>query len=182
METQDTDTTPYPNIPAFLESDSREFRDSGVPSTVAIAGHPIHPILVQFPIAFLVATLLSDIIFWFTSDVFWARASFWLIVGGLLGGLAAALTGLLDFLRIPRVRKRTAGWAHLILNVSALVLTIVNLLLRWNNPESASVILPWGLILSVIVSGLLGVSGWYGGELVYRHKISVIGNGNPNYP
>lgn len=180
METQDRETTPYPNIPAFLESDSREFRDSGVPSTVAIAGHPIHPILVQFPIAFLVGALLTDIVFSFTSDTFWARASFWLIVGGLTGGVAAALTGILDFLRIERVRKRTAGWAHLILNVSVLVLTILNLLLRLNNPVSP--ILPWGLVLSVIIATLLGVSGWYGGELVYRHKISVIGNGNPHYP
>ncbi len=180
METEDRETTPYPNIPAFLESDSREFRDPGVPSTVVIAGHPIHPLLVQFPISFLVGALLTDGVFWLTSDVFWARASYWLIVGGLAAGVLAAITGLLDFLRIERVRKRTAGWAHLILNVSALVLTIVNLLLRWNDP--VSLILPWGLIVSVVVSGLLGLSGWYGGELVYRHKISVIGNGNPNYP
>jgi uncharacterized membrane protein len=180
METQDRDTTPYPNIPAFMESDSREFRDTGVPSTVAVAGHPIHPILVQFPISFLVGALLTDLVFWFSNDAFWARASYWLIVGGLVGGLAAALTGILDFLRIRRVRQRTAGWAHLILNVSVLVLTTINLLLRLNNPISP--ILPWGLILSVIVSGLLGLSGWYGGELVYRHKIAVVGNGNPNYP
>ncbi|MDM9382935.1 DUF2231 domain-containing protein [Chlorogloeopsis sp. ULAP01] len=180
METQQRNTTPYPNIPAFLESDDREFRDTGVPSTVAIAGHPIHPILVQFPIAFLVGALLSDVAFWLTDDTFWARASYWLILGGLVGGIAAALTGILDFLRIGRVRKRTAGWAHLILNVSALVLTIINLVLRWNNPVMP--ILPWGLVLSVIVASLLGVSGWYGGELVYRHKISVIGNGSPESP
>ncbi|MFQ4143019.1 DUF2231 domain-containing protein [Chlorogloeopsis sp. ULAP02] len=180
METQERNTTPYPNIPAFLESDDREFRDTGVPSTVAIAGHPIHPILVQFPIAFLVGALLTDVAFWLTDDTFWARASYWLILGGLVGGIAAALTGILDFLRIGRVRKRTAGWAHLILNVSALVLTIINLVLRWNNPVMP--ILPWGLVISVIVASLLGVSGWYGGELVYRHKISVIGNGNPEQP
>jgi uncharacterized membrane protein len=40
-------------------------------------------------------------------------------------------------------------------------------------------VLPWGLAISTVVATLLGVSGWYGGELVYRHKISVIGNGNP---
>lgn len=179
-ETQERNTTPYPNIPAFLESDNREFRDTGIPSTVSVVGHPIHPILVQFPISFLVGALLTDAVFWFAGDVFWARASFWLIVGGLVGGLAAALTGIVDFLRIPRVRKRTAGWAHLILNVAALLLSIVNLALRWNNPVSA--VLPWGLVISVVVATLLGVSGWYGGELIYRHKIAVIGNGNPNYP
>jgi uncharacterized membrane protein len=180
MDTQERNTTPYPNIPAVLESDSREFRDTGVPSTVAIAGHPIHPILVQFPIAFLVGAALSDVIFWFIRDSFWALASFWLIVGGLAGGFASAATGLMDFFRIERVRKRTAGWAHMILNISALTLTIINLFIRWNHPISA--VLPLGIILSVIVSTLLGISGWYGGELVYRHKISVIGNGNPNYP
>ncbi|KOP22974.1 hypothetical protein AMR41_29280 [Hapalosiphon sp. MRB220] len=180
MDTQERNSTPYPNIPAFLESDDREFRDTGVPSTVSVAGHPIHPILVQFPIAFLVGALLTDAVFWFTDDSFWARGSFWLITAGLVGGVAAALTGILDFLRIGRVRKRTAGWAHLILNVSALVLTIINLVLRWNNPISA--VLPWGLVISVIVATLLGISGWYGGELVYRHKISVIGNGNPDQP
>jgi uncharacterized membrane protein len=179
-ETQERNTTPYPNIPAFLESDNREFRDTGVPSTVSVVGHPIHPILVQFPIAFLVGALLTDAVFWLNGDVFWARASFWLIVGGLVGGLAAALTGMLDFLRIPRVRKRTAGWAHMFLNIAALLLTVVNLVVRWNNPISA--VLPWGLVISVLVATLLGVSGWYGGELVYRHKISVIGNGNPDYP
>ncbi|MBF2066294.1 MAG: DUF2231 domain-containing protein [Calothrix sp. C42_A2020_038] len=180
METQQTNTTPYPNIPAVLESDSREFRDTGVPSTVAVAGHPIHPILVQFPIAFLVGATLSDVVFWFNRDSFWALASYWLILGGFVGGLAAALTGLLDFLRIERVRKRTAGWAHLILNVAALTLTLLNLVIRWNHPISA--VIPWGIIISLIVATGLGLSGWYGGELVYRHKISVIGNGSPSEP
>lgn len=180
MNTQDRSTSPYPNIPNVLETDDREFQDSGVPSTVNVLGHPIHPILVQFPIAFLVGALLTDVAFWLTDDVFWARASFWLIAGGFLGGIAAALTGMLDFLRIGRVRKRTAGWAHMFLNIGALVLTIFNLVLRWNTPVVG--VLPWGLVLSTVVATLLGVSGWYGGELVYRHKVSVIGNGDPNQP
>jgi len=180
MDTQERNTTPYPNIPNILESDSREFRDTGVPSTVAVLGHPIHPILVQFPIAFLVGATLSDVIYWFVRDSFWAFAAYWLIIGGFVGGLAAALTGMLDFLRIERVRKRTAGWAHMVLNIIVMVLTLVNLLLRWNHPVSG--VLPWGIIISLIAATALGISGWYGGELVYRHKISVIGNGNPNFP
>jgi uncharacterized membrane protein len=180
MDTQEQNTTPYPNIPNILESDSREFRDTGVPSTVAVLGHPIHPILVQFPIAFLVGATLSDVIFWFIRDSFWAVAAYWLIIGGLLGGLAAAVTGMLDFLRIERVRKRTAGWAHMVLNIIVLTLTIINLGIRWNDPVSG--VLPWGITISLIAATALGISGWYGGELVYRHKVSVIGNGNPNYP
>lgn len=66
------------------------------------------------------------------------------------------------------------------LNVSAMALTLINLILRWGNVTGA--ILPTGVILSVIVATLLGASGWYGGELVYRHKIAVIGYGDRHEP
>jgi uncharacterized membrane protein len=181
METQQTSgTPPYPDIPALIENDEREYRDPGVPSTVAIAGHPIHPLIVLFPIAFLVGAALTDVVFWFTRDPFWARASFWLVVAGFVSGLPAALTGLSDFVKIERVRKRTAGWAHLILNVVALALTGINLLIRLNNVVDA--VLPWGLVISVIVATVLGLSGWYGAELIYRHKIAVIGNSSRDQP
>jgi uncharacterized membrane protein len=180
METQQRTGTPYPNIPPFVENDDREYRDPGVPSTVAIVGHPLHPLIVLFPIAFLVGAALTDIVFWLNKDPFWARASFWLIVAGFVSALPAALTGLMDFLRIERVRKRTAGWAHLILNVVVMALTGVNLLIRLNNIVGA--VVPTGLVISVIVATLLGLSGWYGAELIYRHKIAVIGNSSPEHP
>ena len=180
METQQTSGTPYPNIPPILESDDREYRDPGVPSTVAIAGHPLHPLSVIFPIAFLAGALGSDFGYWLTHDFFWARASLWLIGLGLLGGVVAALIGISDFLQIERVRKRSAGWAHLTLNVAILVLTLVNFILRLGSPESA--ILPWGLILSLIVGTLTSASGWFGAELSYRHKIGVVGAGSRRYP
>lgn len=180
METQQRNGTPYPDIPPLVENDEREYRDPGVPSTVAIVGHPIHPLIVLFPIAFLVGAAVTDIVFWWIKDPFWARASFWLVVAGFVTSLPAALTGLLDFLRIERVRKHTAGWAHLILNVVVMALTGINLLLRLNNVVGA--ILPWGIVISLIVATLLGLSGWYGAELIYRHKIAVIGNSSPNQP
>lgn len=179
-ETKQTTSTPFPNIPPIIESDDREYHDSGVPSTVAIAGHPLHPLTVIFPIAFLAAALGSDFGYWLTNDFFWARASLWLIGLGLAGGSIAALTGISDFLKIERVRKRQAGWAHLILNVSILVLTLVNFLLRLGHVESR--ILPWGLLLSLIVGTLTSISGWFGAELSYRHKIGVVGAGSKRYP
>ncbi len=180
METQQTSGTPYPNLPPIIESDDREYRDSGVPSTVAIAGHPLHPLSVIFPIAFLAAALGSDFGYWLTRDPFWARASLWLVGLGLAGGVLAALIGMSDFVRIDRVRKRTAGWAHMYLNVAILVLTSVNLILRLRNSEEA--ILPWGLIISTIVGTLTSLSGWYGAELSYRHKIGVVGSGSRYEP
>lgn len=180
METQQTTGTPYPNIPPILESDDREYRDPGVPSTVAIAGHPLHPLSVIFPIAFLAGALGTDVGYWLTSDPFWARASLWLVGAGLAGGLVAAIIGMSDFLQIERVRKRTAGWAHMIINITLLVLTAINLYLRLGNPVGA--ILPWGLVLSTIVGTLTSVSGWYGAELSYRHKIGVVGPGSRQQP
>lgn len=180
METQQTSGTPFPNIPPIIESDDREYRDTGVPSTVAIAGHPLHPLSVIFPIAFLAAALGSDFGYFLTRRPFWAEASMWLIGAGLAGGAIAAIIGMSDFLRIERVRKRTAGWAHMILNVAILVLTAINFILRWNNFEGA--ILPWGLAISTIVGTLTSLSGWYGAELSYRHKIGVVGAGSRSNP
>jgi uncharacterized membrane protein len=180
METTETTSTPFPNIPPVIESDDREYHDSGVPSTVAIAGHPLHPLTVIFPIAFLAAALGSDFGYWLTEDFFWARASLWLIGLGLVGGIIAALTGLSDFLKIERVRKRTAGWTHLILNVAILAFTALNFFLRLGNPEVR--IIPWGLFLSLVVGTLTSITGWFGAELSYRHKIGVVGAGSRRYP
>ena len=101
----------------------------------------------------------------------------WLFIG-LGTAVIAAITGMLDFLRIERVRKRTAGWAHMILNITSMILTIINLLIRSGNPSDA--ILPLGLTLSLVVASLLGLSGWFGAELVFRHKVAVVGYGDPN--
>ncbi|MGM3305475.1 DUF2231 domain-containing protein [Anabaena sp. WFMT] len=180
METTEPNSTPFPNVPPIIESDDREYRDSGVPSTVAIAGHPLHPLSIIFPIAFLAAALGSDFGYWLTRDFFWARASLWLIGSGLVTGIIASIIGMSDFLQIERVRKRFAGWAHLILNLSILIFTALNFFLRFGDAELR--ILPWGLALSVLVGTLTSITGWFGAELSYRHKIGVVGAGSTRYP
>ncbi|MEA5495823.1 DUF2231 domain-containing protein [Limnoraphis robusta Tam1] len=170
----------YPNIPPFIENDPQEYYDSGVPSKVAVAGHPLHPLIVTFPIAFLVGVLGTDIGYWLTRDIFWARASNLLLGAGLLTGLLAAITGMIDFLGIHRVREHSAGWIHMIGNIIALVLSGISLFLRWEQP--GDFILFTGLILSLIVATVLGITGWFGAELVYRHKVAVIGNGIQQRP
>lgn len=172
--------TQTPNIPPIIESDEKEYRDSGIPSTVAIAGHPFHPLIVTFPIAFLTGALGTDVGYWLTGDAFWARASFWLIGAGIVTGLLAAATGMMDFLKIDRVREHQAGWAHMVGNVAVLTLSLVNFALRWGNQTGA--ILPTGLVISLFVATLIGITGWYGAELIYRHKIAVIGYGSNHRP
>lgn len=176
METTERNTTPYPNIPPVIETHNSEYHDTGIPSSVNIAGHPLHPAIVLFPIAFLVGAFGTDIGYWLTTDPFWARASLWLIGSGFVAGIAAAITGFLDFFKVKRVRKRSAGWLHMGGNVTVMVLSLINWIIRFDNP--AGFILPWGLGISLVVATLLGITGWYGGELSFRHKVGVIGTSN----
>ncbi|AFZ36886.1 hypothetical protein Sta7437_3380 [Stanieria cyanosphaera PCC 7437] len=173
QESDSDNQVPYPNLPPLIESRQTEYVGSGVTSSVSIAGHPIHPVIVIFPVAFLSGAAGADIGYWLSEDFFWARAAFWLIGIGGLSGILAALIGIFDFVRVPRVRKRTAGWAHMLINVAALILTFVNFGLRLGNPVIN--VIPTGIIISLIVATLLAVGGWYGGELTFRHKVGVIG-------
>jgi uncharacterized membrane protein len=67
-------------------------------STASIAGHPIHPMLIPFPIAFFVSTFLADLAFWQTGDEFWATAGMWLLGAGLVMASLAAIAGVIDVL------------------------------------------------------------------------------------
>lgn len=153
----------------------------GTPSTAAIARHPIHPMLVPFPIAFLVGALGSDLAFSGTADPFWARASLWLVGAGLVMGALAAIFGLIDFLTIRRVRSYKAAWIHFLGNAIALLLALWSLWLR--SGDMAAAILSGGLVLSALTVLILLVTGWLGGELAYRYKIGVIeGEAGPGGP
>ena len=141
-------------------------------STAAIAGHPIHPLLVPFPIAFLVGALLCDLAFWRTADLFWVRGSKYLLAAGIVMAAVAAIAGLIDFVTISRVRSLAAAWVHAIGNATAVVIAIWNLVIRWGDP--GTVILPMGIVLSAVVVVIFVVTGWLGGELVFRHRIGMI--------
>src|SRR5690606_12354116 len=101
-----------------------------IPSKVAIAGHPLHPMLVVFRIAFLVSLPLADLVFWWREDPFWARLGFWLAVAGFTGGMLAGIAGFLEFLLVRRARERVAGWMHLLTAVMAMSLAGANVMLR----------------------------------------------------
>jgi uncharacterized membrane protein len=145
----------------------------GTPSTAAIGGHPIHPMLVVFPIAFLVGALATDLAFWGTGDHFWALASEWLLAAGVVMGVLAAVAGLIEFITISRVRSLVAGWVHFLGNAAAILISLWNLLYRLGGDPSA-VVVPFGIILSAVVVVLFLVTGWLGGELVFRHRIGIM--------
>jgi uncharacterized membrane protein len=144
----------------------------GVESTAALFRHPIHPMLIPFPIAFLIGALVTDIAYRSSGNAFWAEASFWLLLAGVVTGAVAAIPGMIDFSTIGRVRSLTSAWLHGAGNVVAIVLAIINLSLRWSDPVAGAQ--GWGLILSVLTVAMLGVTGWLGGELTYRHRIGAL--------
>ncbi len=144
----------------------------GVESTAAVFRHPIHPMLIPFPIASLIGALVTDIAFRTTGNTFWAEASFWLLLAGVVTGAVAAIPGMIDFSTMDRVRSLTSAWLHAGGNVVAMGLAIINLSLRWSDPVAGAQ--GWGLTLSVLTVALLGVTGWLGGELSYRHRIGAM--------
>lgn len=140
-------------------------------STASIAGHPIHPMLIPFPIAFFVSTFVVDIVYWRTGDAEWAHASLFLLGAGLVMAALAALAGLTDFLGSRQIRGLGAAVQHLIGNVTAVVLEFVNLFLRVKS--GPGFILHGGLILSLVVVLILLFTGWKGWEMVYKHHVGV---------
>jgi uncharacterized membrane protein len=140
-------------------------------STVAIAGHPIHPILVTLPIGFLAGALLSDLAHYSTADAFWTRASLWLTGGGFVAGLLAALAGLADFLGSADIRKLSEAWLHFLGNGVVLLLALLSFYVRLY--DESGTVSATQLLLSFCIVILLSVTGWLGGELVFRHRVAV---------
>jgi uncharacterized membrane protein len=140
-------------------------------STARIAKHPIHPMLVPFPIVCFVGTLLTDIAYWRSADIMWANFSAWLISAGVVLGLLAAIAGLVDFLSNRLVRQQGPAWPHAIGNVIALVLAFVNMLIHTRDGWTS--VVPWGLTLSAATVLVLLFTGWMGWSLVYRHRVGV---------
>lgn len=144
----------------------------GVESTASIAKHPIHHLLIPFPIAFLIGALASDIVYLAGRAPFWSTASYYLLVCGFVMALVAAVFGFIDFVTIARVRERAPGWIHFIGNLTAVVLTLINFAIR--SPQGNGVGMPAGIVLSIIVTLILGTTGWFGGELAYRYRVGMI--------
>jgi uncharacterized membrane protein len=135
-------------------------------------GHPIHPMLIVFPLGLFPVAVIFDLIYWFGGhNPRWAEISYWIIAAGILGALLAAVFGLIDWLKIPDgTRAKTIGLVHGLTNVIVAGLFIVSWLLRRPNPTA-----PDGLdiLLGVIAVLLALFAGWLGGELVYRLNMGV---------
>ncbi|HVM36903.1 MAG TPA: DUF2231 domain-containing protein [Sphingomicrobium sp.] len=140
-------------------------------STAQIAGHPIHPMLIPFPITCLVGAFVTDLIFLSTDNRGFATASHWLIGFGIGTALLAAVFGLIDYMGDDRIRRLGVALQHMLANVAAVVISVINFVIRMD--DTASDVPSLGVFLSGAVVLILLYSGWLGGHMVYRHRVAV---------
>lgn len=137
----------------------------------SIRRHPIHPMLIVFPIGLWVFSLACDVIYHAgTHNPLWKTISFYSMAGGIIGALLAAVPGFIDYLSLTDTRAKKIATTHMVLNLVVVALFIFNLGIRYNGTPSSDTL---GTLLSVVGVAALCVSGWLGGVLVYEHRVGV---------
>lgn len=143
-------------------------------SKASIAGHPIHPMIIPFPLALWTTSFIADVIFYFWRHTSLVLISKFLLAAGCLGAVAAAIPGIIDWAAIRNSKvKRIANW-HARLNIIALLIFAASLYLRmragapWVN---YSLKIPF--LLSLLGVILISISGWLGGALSFEHGVGV---------
>ena len=144
-------------------------------------GHPIHPMLIVFPLGLFVISLVFDILYYITGAVGFATAAFWNIIAGVILGLIAAVFGLWDWLAIPsNTRAKHIGLIHGGGNVVVVVLFLISWLLRLGTVDYRPNVV--GFILEIIATALVFFTAWLGGELVDRLGVGVTPGANLDAP
>ena len=141
-------------------------------SRLKLLGHPIHPMLIVFPLGLLATAVIFDILYVATANDDLATVSYYALIAGIVGGLLAAVFGLLDWTKIPKdTRARRIGAVHGVGNVIVTGLFALSLASRWGDPTYLPSLLP--MVLGLI-GGLIALfTAWLGGELVYRLRVAV---------
>ena len=146
-------------------------------SKFKVLGHAAHPMLIVFPLGLLATAVIFDVIYLITGTEQWATVAFWLIAGGILGGLIAAVPGWVDWFAIPAgTRAKSVGLVHGGGNVLVLVLFAISWLFRRDTGsgfEMAGVPTTGALLCSFAGVALALFTAWLGGELIERLSVSV---------
>jgi uncharacterized membrane protein len=140
-------------------------------SKVKFVGHPVHPMLIVFPLGLLSTAVIFDIIYLVSDNPQWTVVAYYMIGAGVIGGLAAAVFGWLDWVAIPGgTRARRIGLWHGVGNVIVLALFVLSWVLRRETAE----VPPTGAIVAALSGVVIAlITGWLGGELVDRLGVGV---------
>ena len=144
-------------------------------SPASIGGHPVHPMIIPFPIALWVFSLVADVIYLWRGNLVWRNwIAFYTLLGGIIGAVVAAVPGFIDWLSITdRNVVGIANW-HARLNLIALVIFVISFYLRTTSGASwVSRSYTTPVLVSVLGVILITISGWLGGEMVFKHGVAV---------
>lgn len=136
--------------------------------------HPLHPMLVVFPTALFPLLLVFNALHAFFGDEAFWRVGFWIAALGVLTTLAAMVPGIIDMKAIrDGTKAHRTGMVHAVIGTGVLVLYVAALAVRWPAGSEPHAL---GLVWVVDALGLVAVSaqGWFGGELVYKHRVGVL--------
>jgi uncharacterized membrane protein len=156
--------------------ETRDFDTQNPKSTAKVADHPLHPMLIPFPIVFFISAWVTDILYVSTGRDGFAEASMWLLGAGLASAALAGVLGMIDFMGDRRVRAMRQAWMHMIANLMVVALEAVSFYLR-STGDIRDAVAPTGLTLSTVSVLLLAFSGWMGAELVYKGHVGVSDEG-----
>lgn len=147
---------------------------------INLLGHPVHPMVIVFPLGLLPAAVACDIIYLVHGGAHWAHFAYWLIAAGVLSGLFAAIFGFADWLALDSgTRAKSVGLWHALVMDTVIILFAISWWLRRGNPNAPTT-LAIGLGIVAACFALLG--GWLGGELVYRLSVGVDSDAHVNSP
>lgn len=150
-------------------------------SRLKVLGHPVHPMLVMFPVALLVTAVIFDVVDTVGGPKFLGEAAYWNITVGLIGGLLAAAAGTFDLLALPAgTRAKRVGLTHAAANIAVILLFAAVWVVRLNADSRAA----GGALIAieVVAVAILGLSAWLGGELVDRLGVGVDPEAGLNAP
>lgn len=143
-------------------------------------GHPVHQMVIVFPLGLLATAIIFDAISLIAKAPLWTHMAFYMIGAGIIGGIVAAVFGLIDFLAIPtNTRAKTIGALHGVSNAVVLILFVISWALRRPSPTDPGVL---AYALSFVGAALSLVAAWLGGELVDRLGIGVTPGAHANAP
>ncbi|ABP56409.1 DUF2231 domain-containing protein [Salinispora tropica] len=141
-------------------------------SRLKVLGHPLHPMLVMFPVALLATAVLFDVVDTVGGPDFLGEVAYWNLTVGLVGGLLAAVAGTFDLLAIPTgTRAKRVALTHAAANVALILLFAAVWAVRLNADTRAA----GGALIAIeiVALAILGISAWLGGELVDRLGVGV---------
>jgi uncharacterized membrane protein len=144
-------------------------------SKVKLGGHPVHTMLVGFPITLYAVAFACFVAVTLGADTFWFRVGVYANVAGVVTAAIAAAPGFVDWaFGVPTGSPAKAtGMQHMLFHAGALCFFGLNAVLEWSHRLDADPAPGSALVLCGIGAALTAVGGYLGGKLVLTHKVGV---------